>query len=175
MTRRTLRARLEAAEARRADFDRTHIKSEDVGYMLRAVLEVVGEEAGLDVGAACGRRLVEDKVARVHRLLAGPNARQLADVGQWAGLDLPDPRRLTVEDLTRLFFIKGDTMTQGLKQRVKALEEKATPHPKNVYLSVLLAYVGAARAGRQDPTKAQEAHRLRGRLEELAAQLGGQP
>lgn len=66
-------------------------------------------------------------------------------------------------------------MTQALKRRVKALEAKAQPHPKHVYLSVLLAYTGAARAARKDPAAAQEARRLRGKLEELAAQLEGQP
>lgn len=67
-------------------------------------------------------------------------------------------------------------MTQALKKRVKALEAKAKPHPKHVYLSALLAYTRAARARRTgDAAKAKEAADLRARLEDLAGQLGAQP
>lgn len=43
-------------------------------------------------------------------------------------------------------------MTQALKRRVKALEAKAQPHPKHVYLSVLLAYTTQGRRGQLEKT-----------------------
>ena len=104
MRRRNLRARVEDLEEKRAQWEREHLPLSDVWGLYRAVLEIVGEEAGPDVGGRCAARLIEGKAARVHGLLSGLTPAQLEDVGARAGLPLPDLRGKGAPELVRLAF-----------------------------------------------------------------------
>ena len=65
MTRAKMRGRLEALEAKARARAADRLPLSDLPGFLFAVLEAVSEEAGPDVGARCGRRIVEGKARRV--------------------------------------------------------------------------------------------------------------
>lgn len=69
MTRRNRVTRLEALEAKARARAADRLPLSDLSGCLFAVLEVVGEEAGPDVGARCARRLLEEKAARVRQVI----------------------------------------------------------------------------------------------------------
>lgn len=61
-------ARLGRLEAKRRAFLAEHVRVSDLPGLLFAVLDIVGQEAGPDVGGRVARRIVEAKAARVQAL-----------------------------------------------------------------------------------------------------------
>lgn len=61
-------ARLARLEAKRRAFEAEHVRASDLPGFLLAVLDIVGQEAGPDVGGRVARRLVEAKAAQVQAL-----------------------------------------------------------------------------------------------------------
>lgn len=62
-------ARVGKLEAKRRAFEASHVPRSDLPGFLFAVLEVVSQEAGPDVGGRVARRIVEAKAARVLALM----------------------------------------------------------------------------------------------------------
>jgi hypothetical protein len=98
------RARLEALEEKRRAFEASHVRRSEVRAMFFAVVEVVEDEAGADVGARVAGRVVELQAGRVLSALAGKTAAQLEDLARRAGLPVGDFAGMTAPDLARLSF-----------------------------------------------------------------------
>lgn len=64
-------SRVEALEAKRRKWEAEHLPASDIPGFLFAVLNVVFDEAGPDVGARVAGRIVGEKARRVAALAGG--------------------------------------------------------------------------------------------------------
>lgn len=103
MTRGRVR-RVTALERERREWEARHVRRSDIPGFLFAVLSVVGEEAGADVGARVGRGIVEYQAGRVLSALQGKTAAEREALARRVGLPLQDLAGLSAPELARLSF-----------------------------------------------------------------------